>query len=73
MIDFGILQKEMGSKALQEVVRSLVETVNEVKGRDISYQQANSEIVGCKHIIQSLALDWAYHNRVKEIKKIVKK
>lgn len=55
---------------MQEVVKSLVETVNDVKGQKIDSQQANMEIVGCKHIIQSMALDWMYNGRMKEIKKI---
>lgn len=69
-MNLDIIQREIKSKALQEVVRSLTETVNGVKDKTIEHQQANVEIVGCKHIIQSIALDWMYGGRIKSLQKI---
>lgn len=69
-MNLQIIQKEIKSPALNEVIKSLVGTVDEMKSRTIDYQQANVEIVGCKHIIQSIALDWAYNGKIKTISKL---
>jgi hypothetical protein len=71
-MNLQIIQKEIKSQALQEVVKSLIGTVDEMKARTIDYQSANVEIVGCKHIIQSIALDWAYNGKIKTLKTITK-
>ena len=69
-MNLAIINKEIKSDALKEVIRSLTETVNDVKSKNIEYQQANVEIVGCKHVIQSIALDWAYGGRLKRLETI---
>lgn len=69
-MNLAIIQKEIKSPALKEIVKSLTDTVNDVKNKTIDYQQANVEIVGCKHIIQSLALDWAYGGKIKSLRKV---
>lgn len=71
-MNLQIIQKEIKSDALKEVVKSLTDTVNDVKSRSIDYQQANVEIVGCKHIIQSIALDWAFNGKIKMLNKATK-
>lgn len=69
-MDVQIIQREVSSAALKEIVRSLTETVNGVKDKSIEHTQANVEIVGCKHIIQSIALDWKYGGKL-EVGRIV--
>lgn len=70
-MNLAVINKEIKSDALKEIVKSLADTVNDMKNRSIDYQQANVEIVGCKHIIQSIALDWAYGGKIKVVNKII--
>lgn len=66
-MNLSVIKKEIKSEALKEVVSSLTKTVNNVKERKIDFQQAQMEIAGCKHIIQTIALDWAFGGRLKVI------
>lgn len=70
-MNIQIISKEIKSSALNEIVKSLVETVERVKSHKIDQHQANVEIVGCKHIIQSIALDWAFNGKIKKLPAIV--
>jgi hypothetical protein len=64
-MDIKKIQKEIKSNALKEIVEDLDEIVNKVRAQEISYQQGNMEIVGRKHVIQSIALDWTFSKKVK--------
>jgi len=64
--------KEIRNPALQEIVKDLGGIVADIKSGKIMYQQGNVEIVGCKHIIQSIALDWMFNKKSGEIKRIKK-
>ena len=56
---------EIKSPAIKEIASSLAETVERMQGKIIDYRQGSVEIAGHKHLIQSVALDWAF-NRVKK-------
>ena len=62
-MNISIIIKEIKSKALQEIAKDLNMIVEDVRNHNISYQQGNMEIVGRKHIIQSIALDWAFNSK----------
>lgn len=71
-MNIQIILKEVRSEALQEIIKTLNSTIERIQKEEIKYQQGNTEIVGCKHIIQSIALDWAFNGRKKVIKKLLK-
>jgi hypothetical protein len=62
-MDTRQITKEIKSPALKEIVESLVTIIDRVRSGEISHQKASSEITGHKHIIQSLALDWAFNRK----------
>ena len=64
------ITKEMKSTACQEVVKELGGILDRIQQDDIRYQQGSAEITACKHIIQSLALDWTFNNTRKSINKL---
>lgn len=64
-MNLKVIQKEVKSEALKEIIESLGETVGNVKGGKIDPKLATIEISGVKHIIRCMALDWAYNKRVK--------
>ena len=59
------ISKEINSPALKEVVKSLYDVMSRIQGNVITHQQGATEITAHKHIIQSIALDWAF-NRQKQ-------
>ena len=63
-MDIKVLKSEMSSGALQEVVASLVCVIGKVEAAAIPYQQASVEITAHKHVLQALALDWAFAKKI---------
>lgn len=61
------IKREIRSEALQEIVECLGTTINNYSAKKIEYQQAKIELGGCKHIIQSIALDWAFKGKASNI------
>lgn len=59
----NLLNREVTSPALREVIIKLNSIIDRVEKREIIYQQGSTEISGCKYILQSIALDWAFNNR----------
>jgi len=59
-VDIVTITNEIKSKSLKEIIKTLGEIVKRVQDGEITYQQGSVEITGCKHIIQSLALDWSF-------------
>jgi hypothetical protein len=57
------LRSEIKSRTLQDIAESLMGIINRVHEKDIDIKQAQTEIVGHKHLIQTIALDWAFHKR----------
>ena len=66
-MDTAIIMAEITSPALKQVVKELISAVDRVSSGEIKYQQGSVEIVGCKHVIQALALDWAVSAQTKQI------
>ena len=66
-MNMQIVLKEVKNPALKEIVKDLDDIVDNVRNGRINYQQGNMEIVGRKHIIQSIALDWAFGKQRKLI------
>lgn len=54
-----IINAEVQSPALKSIITSLVDVVDRTQSGNTDYRQANVEIAGHKHVIQSIALDWA--------------
>lgn len=67
-MDVAIIKKEIKSEALKEIVETLSDTIDRIQNQEITYQQGNTEIVGCKHIIQSIALDWSFNAKKRVLK-----
>ena len=59
---------EVKSLALKEIIKDLDYIIENVRNKNITYQQGNMEIVGRKHIIQSIALDWTFNYKRKYLK-----
>lgn len=66
-MNIAVVLKEVKSQALKEIISDLDGIVENVRDKKITYQQGNMEIVGRKHIIQGLALDWAFNRKAKAI------
>lgn len=67
-----LVLKEMKSEACQEIVKELSRIIEKVQQKEIQYKQGMAEITGCKHIIQSIALDWTFNGKKEQIKKLGK-
>jgi hypothetical protein len=67
-MDIQIIKNEITSPAFKEITNALSHILDKIQNRDIDYKQGVVEITACKHIIQSLAIDWAFNRKVKKIK-----
>jgi hypothetical protein len=65
-----VIMKEVNSPALKEVVNQLVDVVDQVGSNAMPYQQGSCLITGCKHVVQALALDWAFNKKIQPIKNL---
>ena len=65
MYDSKIIQDEIISPALKEIVKNLTDISTRVKKQTIRYQQGQVELATQKHVIQAIALDWSF-NRIKD-------
>jgi len=68
-MNIGVVLREISSTACQEIIKEIWSIVERVQEKTIVFKQGNTEIAGCKHIIQTLALDWEFKNMKKNLKK----
>lgn len=68
-----IINNEITSPALKEIVASLNSIVERVQTGGITHKQGSVEIAGHKHVIQTVALDWLYNKHSADIKKLEQK
>ena len=62
-MDTQVIKEEITSRALREVVDSLIDVIDRVETGETSHQRAIVEITGHKHVLQSIALDWAFNRK----------
>ena len=65
--------KEMDSEAMQEVVKTIWETVDRVQSKRIDLDNGHFELMGCKHILQAFAISLAREQFNKNSGTITKK
>jgi len=66
-MNMNIIGKEINSPALKEIATSMHDLICRIQSDEISHQQGATEITGHKHLIQSIALDWAFNRKKQEL------
>ena len=62
-MNIEIVNKEVKSKALQELSTELEDIFTQIKAKEISIKQGVAQITCVKHIIQVVSLDWQFNKR----------
>ena len=58
-VDISKITKELDSEAMKEVVKTVGEIMNRVQSGSIDIDQGHIELIACKHVLQSFAIDLA--------------
>ena len=66
-MNINTITKEISSPALQEIATSLNDLIDRIQSNEVTHQQGSTEITGHKHLIQSIALDWAFNRKKQEL------
>jgi hypothetical protein len=67
-----LVLNEISSAALKEVTQELWQIIERVQSKEIQPTQGGIEIAGCKHMIQSIAIDWAFNGKKEKLQKLMK-
>lgn len=67
-MNIDVINKEIKSPALKEISTELHTVLKQVQAKNVTLKEGMVQIVNCKHMIQTIALDWSF-NRKKLVKK----
>jgi hypothetical protein len=62
-VDIKKINSEISSKALKEIASQLDEAIVKAKTKTWDLRTSAVVIAGCKHMVQTMALDWTFRNK----------